>query len=136
MAAVSTSSGTSGRFSEIGFDFPALWCDWNMLWKIGRTRSFFSPQPTHYIILGYQFRLDNRAAVARTAFGATLLAPALSRTYALRYENSSYVPDLDGVAMGNPGFPPGLWVSLRIPISCSASWSAGASGCSCPVAPS
>ena len=98
MAAVSTSSGTSGRFSEIGFDFPALWCDWNMLWKIGRTRGFFSPKPTHYIILGYQFRLDNRAAVARTAFGATLLAPALSRTYALRYENGSYVPDLDGVA--------------------------------------
>ena len=98
MAAVSTSSGTSGQFSEIGFDFPALWCDWNMLWKIGRTRGFFSPKLTHYIILGYQFRLDNRAAVARTAFGATLLAPALSRTYALQYENGSYVPDLDGVA--------------------------------------
>ena len=98
MAAVSTSSGTSGQFSQVGFDFPALWCSWNMLWKIGRPRGFFSPTPTHYIILGYQPRRDNRTSVARTAFGATLLSPALSRTYALRYQNGGYAPDLDGVA--------------------------------------
>ena len=98
MAAVSTSSGTSGQVSEIGFDFPALWGDWNMLWKIGRMRGFFSPRPTHYIILGYPLRRGNRTAVARTAFGATLLTPALSRTYALQYENGRYVPDMDGVA--------------------------------------
>ena len=98
MAAVSTSSGTSGQFSEVGFDFPALWCDWNMLWKVGRPRGFFSLRPTHYVILGYKPRRDNRTSVARTAFGATLLAPALSRTYALKYENGSYTPDLDGVA--------------------------------------
>ena len=83
MAAVSTSSGTSGRFSQVGFDFPALWCSWNMLWKIGRLRGFFSPIPTHYIILGYKPHRGNRTSVARTAFGATLLSPALSRTYAL-----------------------------------------------------
>ena len=45
MAAVSTSSGTSGRCSEVGVDFPALWCSWNMLWKIGRPRGVFSPKP-------------------------------------------------------------------------------------------
>lgn len=98
MAAVSTSSGTSGRFSEVGFDFPALWCDWNMLWKIGRPRGFFSPRPTHYVILGYKPRRGNRTSVARTAFGATLLAPALSRTYALQIRDGAYVPDLEGVA--------------------------------------
>ena len=98
MAALSTSSGTSGQFSEIGFDFPALWCDWNMLWKIGRRRGFFSPVPSHYIVLGYKLRRGNRTAVARTAFGATLLTPALTRTYALQYQNGRYVPDLDGVA--------------------------------------
>lgn len=98
MAAVSTSSGTSGQFSEVGFDFGALRCSWNMLWKIGRRRGLFSPIPTHYIVLGYQPRRDNRTSVARTAFGSTLLAPALSRTYALRYRDGGYVPDLDGVA--------------------------------------
>lgn len=98
MAAVSTSSGTSGQFSEIGFDFPSLYCSWNMLWKIGRPRGFFSPQPTHYVVLGYKPRRGNRTSVARTAFGATLLAPALSRTYALKYESGGYIPDLDGVA--------------------------------------
>ena len=110
MAAVSTSSGTSGRFSQVGFDFPALWCSWNMLWKIGRLRGFFSPIPTHYIILGYKPHRGNRTSVARTAFGATLLSPALSRTYALTYENGGYVPDLAGVAdalvrHGNSRFP-------------------------------
>ena len=98
MAAVSTSSGTSGQFSEVGFDWPALWCDWNMLWKIGRPRGFFSPRPTHYLILGYKPRRGNRTSVTRTAFGATLLAPALSRTYALKYQDGGYVPDLEGVA--------------------------------------
>lgn len=98
MAAVSTSSGTSGQFSEIGFDFPSLYCSWNMLWKIGRPRGFFSPKPTHYVVLGYKPRRGNRTSVARTAFGATLLAPALSRTYALKYESGGYIPDLDGVA--------------------------------------
>ena len=98
MAAVSTSSGTSGQFSEIGFDFPSLYCSWNMLWKIGRPRVFFSPKPTHYVVLGYKPRRGNRTSVARTAFGATLLAPALSRTYALKYESGGYIPDLDGVA--------------------------------------
>ena len=98
MAAVSTSSGTSGQFSEIGFDFPSLYCSWNMLWKIGRPRGFFSPKPTHYVVLGYKPRRGNRTSVARTAFGATLLAPALSRTYALKYEGGGYIPDLDGVA--------------------------------------
>lgn len=98
MAAVSTSSGTSGQFSEVGFDFPALWCSWNMLCKVGATRGFFSPKPTHYIILGYQPRRNNRTSVARTAFGSTLLSPALSRTYALKWRDGGYVPDLDGVA--------------------------------------
>lgn len=98
MAAVSTSSGTSGQFSEVGFDFGSLWCSWRMLWSIGRRRGLFSPVPTHYIMLGYQPRRDNRTSVARTAFGSTLLAPALSRTYALKSGDGGYVPDLDGVA--------------------------------------
>lgn len=97
MAATSTSSGTSGQFSEVGFDWGALWCDWRMLWAIGGRRGFFSPAPTHYILLGYQPHRGNNTSVTKTAFGATLLAPALSRTYALRWRDGKYVADLDAI---------------------------------------
>ncbi len=92
-----TSSGTSGQFSEIGFEPGGLLCGLEMVLRIGRLRGLFSPVPCHYILFGYQPHRGNRTAVTKTAFGATLFTPALSRTYALRYSNGAYSADLDHI---------------------------------------
>ncbi len=111
MASTSTSSGTSGQSSEVGFDFGALGGNWHMLRAVGKRRAgFFSLRPAHFIVLGYQLHRGSRAAVTRTAFGATLLAPALSRTYALPWRKGGYALDLEGVLAalmkrGNSAFP-------------------------------
>lgn len=92
-----TSSGTSGRFSEIGFDAGGLLCGLKMVLKIGRHRGIFSPIPCRYIIMGYQPHRSNRTAVTKTAFGATFFTPCVSRKYILKYNNGKYSPDFDGM---------------------------------------
>ena len=92
-----TSSGTSGMASRIGFETSGLWCGLQMVLKIIRRRRLLSPRPAHYMILGYQPSKGNETAVTKTAFGATLFAPALSRTYALRKKDGQYKADLEGV---------------------------------------
>lgn len=94
-----TSSGTSGHFSRIGFVFGDLWCGLKMVLKIGSWRGVFSMRPAHYIVMGYKPHRGNQTAVTKTAFGATLFSPALSRTYALKYNKKEhkYEPDLEGV---------------------------------------
>lgn len=92
-----TSSGTQGRMSRVGFDAGGLWCGAHMVWNVARRRGLLSARPAHYIVLGYQPHRGNQMAVTKTAFGATCFSPALSRTYALKYQNGGYEPDLDGV---------------------------------------
>lgn len=92
-----TSSGTSGHFSEIGFDFGGLFCALKMCCKIGSVRNLFSPIPCHYIIMGYKPHRSNHTAVTKTAFAATLFTPALSRKYILTYKNNTYTPDFEGI---------------------------------------
>ena len=92
-----TSSGTSGNFSEIGFDIGGLLGALVMSCKIMHRRGLFSPIPCHYIVMGYKPHRSNRTAVTRTAFGATLFAPAIRRRYILRYKNGSYSPDFEGI---------------------------------------
>lgn len=92
-----TSSGTGGRFSRIGFECGGLYCGLKMVLRIGRWRGLFSPRPAHYILMGYQPHRGNQTAVTKTAFGATLFTPALSRSYVLRYGNGGYAVDMDGV---------------------------------------
>lgn len=93
-----TSSGTSGKnVSEIGFDLGSLVCGLKMVLKVGRARDIFSLTPCHYIIMGYQPHKSNKTAVTKTAFGATLFTPCLSRTYILKYKNGKYIPDFKGV---------------------------------------
>lgn len=92
-----TSSGTKGRFSEIAFELSGLFCGLKMSIRILRERKLFSVVPCHYIVLGYKHHRGNRTAVTKTAFLATLFTPALTRTYALKYVNDRYQPDLDGV---------------------------------------
>lgn len=92
-----TSSGTKGRFSEVGFDFGSLLCGLLMTLKICRLRKLLSPLPCHYILLGYKPHKDNHTAVTKSAFASTLFAPALSRTYALKYKDGRYTADLETV---------------------------------------
>lgn len=90
-----TSSGTQGRKSRIGLDFGSLLCGLRMVIKIARWRGLLSLRPTHYIILGYKPHKGNDMAVTKTALGSTFFTPALSRSYALQYENGEYKPDLE-----------------------------------------
>ena len=120
-----TSSGTKGKFSKIGFEISGLWCGLKMVLKVGAYRKLFSIKPVHYIVLGYKPHKDNKTAVTKTAYGATLFTPALSRTFALKMNKGSYEPDLDGViraiqkhALGKfpvrfMGFPSYLYFVLR-----------------------
>ena len=94
---VVTSSGTSGRASEIGFSVGDLWAGLKMVLHICRLRRLISLRPCHYVVFGYQPNRHNRTGVSRTAFGVTLFTPALSRTYALRWKNGDYVLDLEAV---------------------------------------
>lgn len=97
IAVKATSSGTSGSFSEIGFDIGGLLCGLKMVIKIGSERGVFSPIPCRYIVTGYKPHRSNRTAVTKTAFGATLFTPCVSRKYILNYKNGKYSPDFDGV---------------------------------------
>ena len=87
---VVTSSGTSGRASEIGFSVGDLWAGLKMVLHICRLRHLLSWKPCHYVVFGYQPKLRNRTGVSKTAFGVTLFTPALSRTYALRWRKTDH----------------------------------------------
>lgn len=105
-----TSSGTSGAYSKVGFDAASLYNGLKMVIRIAKRRKLLSPLPCHYIIFGYKPRLDNKTAIAKTAFGYTFLAPALSRTYALEYSDGKYRADLERVirkivSLGSSGLP-------------------------------
>lgn len=98
-----TSSGTSGNKSDIGYDIKSLWRALGMSISIGRKHGLISLRPCRYIVLGYQARnllgksKVQEKAVAKTAYAFTMLAPAVSRIYALPYRNGEYTLDLDGI---------------------------------------
>ncbi len=92
-----TSSGTSGTASEVGFTLGDLLAMLNMVLRVSKLRHLFSVRPCHYVVLGYQPHRGNTMGAAKTAFGATMFTPALSRTYALVWRDGGYQLDLDGV---------------------------------------
>jgi len=93
----STTSGTSGKPVEIGFDAGALGLGLHMLRKMLIHHKFLSLRPTNYLILGYQPAKHNRMGAVRTAYGATFLAPALHKEYALVDTGEQYDLNLDGI---------------------------------------
>ena len=119
-----TSSGTSGRFSRIRFDWGCILAEVPMVLRLGFFHRLVSPVPAHYVVLGYKPGRQDRMGVARTMFGVTHFAPPLGRFYALRWQEGGYVPDLDGAARAlarwarSPfptrivGFPSYLWFGL------------------------
>lgn len=92
-----TSSGTSGSAGVIGFELSGLFCALKMVLKIFSCRNLFSARLTNYVVFGYKPDKKNKTAVSKTAFGATLFAPALHRTYALTRKDGKYEADLDNV---------------------------------------
>ncbi len=97
MLAKATSSGTSGKFSRIGFETSGLFCAVKMVLKVVRRRKLLTIRPANYIVMGYQPHKSNQTAVTKNTFWTTLLAPALSRTYAIKWQKDGYKVDLDGV---------------------------------------
>ena len=120
-----TSSGTSGSFSRVGFDWGCIAAEIPMVLRLGFYHALVSPRPAHYVVLGYKPGRQDRMGVARTMFGLTHFAPPLSRSYALRWSEGAYVPDLDGSArrlerlagsrfpVRIVGFPSYLWFGLN-----------------------
>jgi phenylacetate-coenzyme A ligase PaaK-like adenylate-forming protein len=92
-----TSSGTGGSAGVIGFELSGLFCAFKMVLKIFSCRNLFSPRLTNYVVFGYKPNKNNKTAVSKTAFGTTLFAPALHRTYALTRKDGKYEVDLDAV---------------------------------------
>ena len=95
--ASATSSGTSGNFSTIRFDLGGLWADLKMALKMSSYHKILSPRPCRYIVMGYKMHRGNKTAIAKTAFLTTLLAPAVSRKYILKYRDGAYKPDFEGI---------------------------------------
>lgn len=120
-----TSSGTSGSFSRVGFDWGCILAEVPMVLRLGFYHKLVSSKPAHYVVLGYKPGKQDKMGVARTMFGLTHFAPPISRAYALRWRDGGYVPDLDGSVrrLGalerSPfptrivGFPSYLWFGLR-----------------------
>ena len=125
MAMKVTSSGTSGKFSRVGFDWGCILAEAPMIVRLGLRHGLASLKPAHYVVLGYKPHKSNRTGVTRTMFGLTHFAPPLSRTYALNMVDGAYVPNLDAVAKAlkklasSPfptrvvGFPSYLWFGLQ-----------------------
>lgn len=93
----SESSGTGGAVSVAGLDPESALLALRMVVRTFSRHRVFSPLPTNYVVLGYQPSGRNKMAAVKTAFGATLAAPALQRVYALRDTGSDYELNLEGV---------------------------------------
>ena len=94
---IASSSGTSGHASHIPFELSSLWSGLKMCIRITRFYGLMSPKPCRYIVMGYKPRIKNTAAVAKTAYLTTMLTPAISRKYILKYTKNGYVPDFDSI---------------------------------------
>lgn len=94
---MATSSGTSGKFSKIRFDFGALLKALKMSLIITRHHDVLSTKPCRYIVMGYKPHRSNKTAVTKTAYLTTFLAPAVSRKFILQHTPDGYKPDFDGI---------------------------------------
>lgn len=92
-----TSSGTSGKMSKMGFNVKSLYRGFRMVCRVGRYHGLFSLRPSHYLIFGYEPHPSNTIVFSKTAYGFTYFAPALSRSYALKFTKDGYLVDLEGL---------------------------------------
>lgn len=93
-----TSSGTSGHNqSKIGYDAYTLLRGWEMVKRTFAYHKIWSLRPTHFLIFGYEPHRGNDKGIAKTAWGFTFSAQALSKDYAIRWMDGSYQVDLDNI---------------------------------------
>jgi Coenzyme F390 synthetase len=92
-----TSSGTNGKQSHVGFDNRTLYYALRMVLKTFSYHKLISIIPTNYIVLGYEPSKHNQMGAAKTAYGTTLLAPALHREYAMKDTGTGYDLNIYGI---------------------------------------
>ncbi len=93
-----TSSGTSGKnVSLVGFTLGDLLRGWNMVKSVFAYHKLWSLRPHRYIVFGYEPHKGNDKAIAKTAYGFTLVTPAISKDYAIRWTKDGYKVDLDNL---------------------------------------
>lgn len=92
-----TSSGTSGKRSLLGFNFKSLYRGFRMVLSLCKYHHLFSLKPVHYIIFGYEPNKKNQTAISKSTYGFTFFAPALDRTFILKYKNNDYELDMESV---------------------------------------
>ncbi len=97
MLVKATSSGTSGKRSLLGFNFKSLYRGFRMVLSLCKYHHLFSLKPVHYIIFGYEPNKKNQTAISKSTYGFTFFAPALDRTFILKYKNNDYELDMESV---------------------------------------
>ncbi len=93
----STTSGTSGKVSEIALDLPSAWNGLGMVLGTFLTNKLVSFYPTNYVVLGYQPSKRNKIGAVKTAYATTYAAPAIHREYALKDTGTDYVLNMNGI---------------------------------------
>jgi phenylacetate-coenzyme A ligase PaaK-like adenylate-forming protein len=92
-----TSSGTSGTYSRIGYNFLSLFYGAVMAWKLLQFHGLFSLKRTNYILLGYEPHRSNETIITKTQLLSTFMAPAKQRVYALQYKDHGYEVNFDDI---------------------------------------
>lgn len=92
-----TSSGTTGKRSEIGFDFNSLFYAAVMAFKMSKYHKLLSNKCTNYIVLGYEPHKSNQTVITKTQYVSTLFAPPIRREYAIKYRDGRYEVDFKGI---------------------------------------
>ncbi len=93
----STTSGTSGKVSEMGLDWPSCFRGLGMVLGTVLTNRLLSIRPTNYVVLGYQPSKRNKIGAVKTAYAVTFTAPALHREYALKDKGTEYILNIGGI---------------------------------------
>jgi len=93
----STTSGTRGTPTMVGLDGKTCYYGARMLLRTLAYHRLFSPVPAHYIVLGYEPSKRNTMGAVKTAFGGTLLTPAIHREYALKDNGTGYDLNIEGI---------------------------------------
>ncbi len=93
----STTSGTSGKVSEMGLDWPSVWLGLGMITGTFFTHRLTSLYPANYIVMGYQPAKRNKMGAVKSAYAATFTAPAMHREYALKDTGTEYILNIEGI---------------------------------------
>ena len=93
----STTSGTSGKVSEMALDLTSSWRGLGMILGTFFTHRLLSLRPVNYVVLGYQPAKRNKMGAVKTAYAITYTAPAIHREYALKDTGKEYVLNMEGI---------------------------------------